>query len=139
MTPPTTAERSLVTEIPVIEFIETIAGFPDQRRFALVQLEADGVLYSLRSLDDPGLRFLVIPPMSFFPAYAPAIDASEVAMLGAATPEELLLLVVLRAGDSLHSTTANLKAPIVVNAHTRQACQLILDNDDLAVDEPLIT
>ena len=49
-------------EIPVIEMVHPVPGFPEHRRFALVQLDDAGVLCALRSVDDPDLRFLVVPP-----------------------------------------------------------------------------
>ena len=42
-------------EFPAIELVQPMPGFPGHRRFALVQIDRDGVLCQLRSLDDPGL------------------------------------------------------------------------------------
>lgn len=108
-------------------------GFPDVRRFALVQVDDDGVLCALRSLEDPELRFLVVPPSAFFPDYAPVVDDATVADLAIDTDDDVLVLVVLNAGDSLASTAANLLAPILVNTVTRKACQVILDDPDFSV------
>ena len=49
-------------ELPVLEFVAPMPGFPEQRRFVLVRLEDEGVLYSLTSIEVPHLRFLVVPP-----------------------------------------------------------------------------
>ena len=54
-------------DIPVIDMVHPMPGFPDRSKFALVQLDDDGVLCQLRSLEDPSLRFLVVSPFSFFP------------------------------------------------------------------------
>lgn len=51
--------------------------------------------------------------------------------------EYVLLLVVLNAGESLRTTTANLVAPVVVNTATRRAQQVILDDASLPVAAPL--
>lgn len=112
--------------------------FPDVQRFALVQVDDDGVLCALRSLEDPELRFLVVPPSAFFPDYAPVVDDATVADLAIDTDDDVLVLVVLNAGDSLASTTANLLAPILVNTVTRRACQVILDDPDFSVCAPLV-
>ena len=45
----------LTPEIPVIDLVHPLPGFPEHHRFALVQLDDDGVLCQLRSLDDPSL------------------------------------------------------------------------------------
>lgn len=143
-------------DIPVIELVQPLPGFPDLRQFALVQLDSlggsddassagsgdvssdGGVLCALRSLEDPDLRFLVLPPSAFFPDYAPVIDDATVAELEISSADDVLVLVVLNAGDSLGSTTANLVAPVLVNTVTRKACQVILDDPALSISTPLL-
>jgi flagellar assembly factor FliW len=125
-------------DIPVIELVHPMPGFPDRKQFTLVALDDDGVLCALRSLEDPDLRFLVVPPGPFFPDYAPDVDDGVVAELGIDSAEDALVLLVLKAGDSLASTTANLLAPVVVNRRTRQAAQVILDDTTLSVSAPLV-
>ncbi|RNL61045.1 flagellar assembly protein FliW [Nocardioides marmoriginsengisoli] len=127
-----------MTEIPVIDLVHPLPGFPDQRRFALVALDEDGVLCQLRSLDDPSLRFLVVPPSAFFPEYAPEVSDEVVADLEIASAEDVIVLLVLNAGDSLGSTTANLLAPVLVNTATRRASQVILDDPSLSIAAPLV-
>ena len=48
--------------IPVLEMVQPLAGFPDDRRFALARLDETGLVCDLRSLDDPNLSFVVVPP-----------------------------------------------------------------------------
>ncbi|MDP3894534.1 flagellar assembly protein FliW [Nocardioides sp.] len=127
-----------MSDIPVIELVQPLPGFPERRRFTLVQLDDDGVLCALRSLEDPDLRFLVVPPVSFFPDYAPVVDAGTVSELGVSSSEDVLVLVVLNAGSSLADTTANLLAPVLVNTTTHQALQVILDDPELSVRAPLV-
>ncbi len=127
----------MVEEIPVIEMVEPMPGFPDARRFALVRLDDAGVLCSLRSMDDPDLRFLVVPPHVFFPDYAPVIDDATAATLGIESGADVLMLVVVNPGDAAAGATANLLAPVLVNTTSRRAGQVVL-NDDLPVRAPLI-
>lgn len=134
----TTTVASDVPEIPVIELAQPMPGFPDLARFALVQVDDDGVLCSLTSLDEPGLRFLVVPPMPFFPDYAPEVDESVLVELGSSSVDDLVVLCVLTAGASLASTTANLAAPLVLDTSTHRAVQVVLDDPGLSVATPLI-
>lgn len=138
---PPTPEPAMIRgmpEIPVIDLVHPLPGFPDRLRFALVQLDETGVLCQLRSLDDPALRFLVVPPVSFFPEYAPEVGDDVVADLQITSVADVIVLLVLNAGDSLESTTANLLAPIIVNTATRRAVQVILDDVDLPLAAPLV-
>lgn len=131
-------------DIPVIELVQPLPGFPDLRQFALVQLDGSGgaddtgVLCALRSLEDPDLRFLVLPPTAFFPDYAPVVDDATIAELEIASADDVLVLVVLNAGESLGSTTANLAAPVLINTATRKARQVILDDPLLSIATPLV-
>ena len=127
----------MVEEIPVIEMVEAMPGFPDCTRFALVRLDEDGVLCALRSVDDPDLRFLVVPPQPFFPDYAPEIDDATVAALGVTRAEDVLVLLVVNPGDDAANATANLLAPVLVNTVTHQGGQVVL-NEDLPVRAPLL-
>jgi flagellar assembly factor FliW len=127
-----------VTDIPVIELVRPLPGFPDLSRFALVQLGDAGELCSLTSLDQPGLRFLVVPPARFFPDYAPVVGDEIVADLEIGSEGDVLVLVVLTAGQSLADTTANLAAPVLVNVATRRAAQVVLDQPGLPVAAPLL-
>ena len=106
-----------------------LAGFPDAERYALVELPEARSLFLLRSLDVPGLEFVVVPPAVFFPDYSPVIDDTSAARLGLTDAADALLLVVLTVGGGLASATANLLAPLVIHQRTRAAAQVILSGD----------
>jgi flagellar assembly factor FliW len=132
------AISSAVGEIPVLELVVPFQGFPDHRRFALIRLDDSGLMCALRSVDDPELRFVVVPPALFFDDYAPQIDEAVAGTLGATSEKELLVLVVVTTGDTLASATANLMAPIVVNHASRLAAQVVLDDTRLPLRAPLV-
>lgn len=120
---------STEANIPVIELVTPLAGFPRHRRFALVRLDEHGTISSLRSIEDPDLRFLVVPPGPFFPDYAPEVTQDWAERLELVSPEEALLLLIVTPGASAAEATANLLAPLVVNIRTRTAAQVLLDAD----------
>jgi flagellar assembly factor FliW len=126
-------------DLPVIEFVAPMPGFPSDRHFVLVRLDDVGVLYALTAVDQDGLRFLVVPPAPFFPQYAPEIDDESLAALGASDGEGLLVLVVVTAGDTPQTSTANLLAPIVVHEPSRRAVQLVLGGSGLPVRAALLS
>jgi flagellar assembly factor FliW len=133
------AEEATVTdEIPVLEMVGPMLGFPDHDRFALIRLDDDGVVCALRALDEPDLRFIVVPPTTFFADYAPEIDDETAAALGATSAEDLLVLVMVNTADSAESATANLLAPVVINHRSRRAAQVVLHDDSLSLRAPLV-
>lgn len=120
-----------------LTFPEGLPGFPDQHRFVLVQLDEYGVVYALRSLEEPGLRLFVVPPAPFYPDYAPEIDDGAVGLLDLHSPDEARILLVLTPGATAAESTVNLLAPIVVNTRSRQAAQVVLAEPDLPLRAPL--
>jgi flagellar assembly factor FliW len=129
---------AVMHEFPAIELVQPMPGFPEHRRFALVALDDDGVLCQLQSLEDPSLRFLVMSPVPFFPDYAPEVADDVVADLAISSADDVIVLLVLNAGESLATTTANLMAPVVVNSATLRARQVILDDPTLPLAAPLV-
>jgi flagellar assembly factor FliW len=125
-------------DLPVLEFVAPMPGFPAQRRFVLVQMDDAGLLYSLTSIDAPELRFLVVPPAPFFADYEVDVDDESLVALGLPDAEDLLVLLVLTAGETPADTTANLMAPIVVAQSSRRAVQLVLGASGLPVRAPLL-
>ncbi|GMA88883.1 hypothetical protein GCM10025868_41330 [Angustibacter aerolatus] len=73
----------------------------------------------------PTSRLVVAAPTLFFGDYSPEIDEDTAASIGLSDTADALLLVVVTVGASLADSTANLLAPIVVNAATRQAVQVL--------------
>ena len=125
-------------DLPVLEFVAPLPGFPTQRRFVLVERDDSGLLYSLTSIDAPELRFLVVPPAPFFPEYSVDVDDESLVALGLPEADDLLVLLVLTAGETPAQTTANLMAPIVVARSNRRAVQLVLGGSNLPVRAPLL-
>ena len=124
-------------EIPVLEFVSPMLGFPAHRQFVLVRVHDEGVLYALTSVSDPELRFLVVPPAPFFSEYAPEIDDESLTALGARDGADLLVLLVVTTGETAQDSTANLMAPIVVDPMTMKAAQCVLTGSNLPVRAPL--
>lgn len=124
-------------ELPDLRFVRPMPGFPQLSRFVLVRVGApdaeDTLLYELRSVQRPEVRFLVAAPTPFFPDYAVELDEAACADLDLHDADDALVLVVLTVGPDPGGTTANLLAPVVVNARTRCAAQIILSGTDWPV------
>lgn len=126
------------TDIPVLTMVGPMLGFPEHTRFGLARLDEQGVVCDLRSLDDPELRFVVVPPEHFFPGYAPEITDTTARQLQARTADDLVALVVVTLATSLADATANLLAPVLVNPAERLAAQVVLDDASLPLRAPLV-
>lgn len=127
-----------LAELPVLEMVEPMPGFPEDHRFELSHVDETGVLGALHSLDHDGLQFLVVPAAHFYPTYEPVVSDEVVTALEITAVEDVLVLLVVHAGQTLAETTVNLRAPLLVNTATMKAAQVILDDVDLAVAAPLV-
>jgi flagellar assembly factor FliW len=132
-----TLEPSRTTDLPVIDFVAPMPGFPDDKQFVLVQVEDSEVIFELTSKDHPDLRFVVVPPVALFPEYSPEIDDETLKTLGVSDPKNVVMLLVVTTGDSIASTTVNTAAPIVIDQASKKGVQLVLNRADLSVREPL--
>lgn len=119
-----------VDESSVVEFPAGIIGFPDHRRYAVLEAEPSGLYSWLQSLDDPDLAFLAVVPAPFFPDYAPVIPDEDCATIGLTDPRDAQLLCLVTVGEG--SVTANLLGPIVLNVRTRLARQVVLTDSRLS-------
>jgi flagellar assembly factor FliW len=132
------ADAAPTGDLPVLDMVSPMLGFPEHRDFALVRLDDQGTICELRSVTDPDLRFVVVPPALFFADYAPEITDTTAAQLRAESAEDLIALVVVTLGDGLADATANLLAPVLVNPGQRVAAQVLLDDVSMSLRAPLV-
>lgn len=128
--------ESGVAEQPEIHFPSGLVGFPTARRFFLEQ--GEGGVFELRGVgkDDPD--FLVVAPAPFFPDYAPIIDDDTAQRLGLRGQEDALVLLVVTLKDRPEAASANTLAPLVINARTRDAAQVVLTGQPFSLRQPLL-
>jgi flagellar assembly factor FliW len=118
-----------------LHFIQPLPGFDDIDAFTLAAIDARGLLYAMRAVVDPSLRFILAPPEGFFADYRPEIADEVGDALGAG---EVEVLVIVSVPSGLHDATANLRAPIVISPATGRAMQIILEDESLPMRRPLI-
>lgn len=131
-------DTGVLDELPELVFANGLPGFRHVHRFALVRAEEDGPFGILRAIDEPGVEFVVVPPMLFFSDYEPEIDDDDAAALGLTDQDGALLLVVVTVAEQIVQSTANLLGPIVINPETRQGAQVILAGTDHTTRTPLL-
>ena len=116
-----------IDEQDIIRFPHGLPGFADEKRFVLLPL-ADTPFVILQSVDTPALGFVLIEPFSYFPSYEIELDEATLEQLGIESERDVALYVILTVADPFDNTTANLQAPVVINARKRIGKQVILTN-----------
>ncbi|KQV07936.1 flagellar assembly protein FliW [Leifsonia sp. Root112D2] len=109
-------------------FVEPPFGLEPLTDFTLTEVEGSSGLFALTADADSGIRLFVLDAAAYLADYSPVLSDEQCATLGVSDPQEVLLLVVANPGDG--GVTVNLLAPIVVNAHTGVAAQIILEGDE---------
>ena len=126
-------------EVPVLTFGAPLAGLTDVTRYILVPLAENGSLFSLRSVDDPGLRLLLAPSWICAPeSYAVSLDDDTCAELGIDDADNAAIFLVVTPGSGLADSTINMLAPVIVNAANGRATQIMLTGSDYAIKAPLV-
>lgn len=127
--------RAVVAEL---DFTVPPPGMMGLHSFTLTPLDEVGYLFAMRSTEHPDIRLFVVPPRAYFPGYDPRLDSTSLGALGLdKEPDDTVLLVVVNPGQDDRPPTANLLAPVAVNATTGKAMQIVLDGDEWPLRAPL--
>lgn len=127
------------TEDDLVELPEGLLGFPDQRRFVVVEHKEGSPFRWLQSADDPNLAFLVINPGNFRTDYSPELPSTPANELELTeeTPTVVYAIVSIPPGKP-EEMTANLAGPIVINAETRTGMQVVIEDDKWQIRHPIL-
>ena len=113
-----------------LEFDDGIPGFPDARRFQLVELVDDGAFQLLQSADDPDLAIVVGVPWLFFPDYGPELTDVDQGGLGIEHVEDAVVFCAVTLDSDRKTAHMNLLGPFIVNVKTRKGRQVVLTDQD---------
>ena len=120
-------------EIPdkdVLFFSFGVLGFPEVRRYVLVDHDGSAPLKWLQAVDKSELAFPIVQATDLVEDYQITVPPDELAALGMETVAELNAYVILTIPQGApERTTANLKAPILMNPTTHLARQVLVAED----------
>ena len=120
----------------LMTFPKGILGFPENKRFALIQTGENSGFYWLQAVDRPELAFVVCDPRLFVPDYRIPIKAEDLAHLGIENVESAQVFVIVNRKDD--ELTGNLQGPLVIHVPTRVGFQLVLSDRRFTTRHPLM-
>jgi flagellar assembly factor FliW len=123
----------------VINFPEGLLGFNELHRFVLLDDPADEIFAWLQSCEEPNLAFPLLEPELFTSNYKIQLAKHDLEVLGMKTAEGIRSFAIITIPADPTLMTANLKAPIVINVSNRLARQCVLQDNSLAIREPIFT
>lgn len=121
-----------IDEKKIIFFGNGIVGFPELKNFVLVHDEEKGTKAGIRwlqSIEEPGFALPVMNPLDIDATYNPQVDDELLKPIGELNPDEMLVLVTATIPSDLTKMSVNMKAPVVINANEKKACQVIAEGD----------
>lgn len=118
----------------VISFSEGLVGLPDLKSFVLIQHKEGSPFRWMQSLDEGGFALLVVDPAEYAPNFSPNMPESVATSLELHDETPILVYTICTIPNgSPRDMTLNLAGPIVINAESRQARQVILEQDTCPV------
>lgn len=124
-------------ESDVIHFSEGLLGFADLRKFVLLDDPNDEIFAWLQSCESAQIAFPVLDPEVFVENFKVSLTKAdqEALQLTSAAPPRFLSIITIP--DDPTQMTANLKAPVILNVAKKLARQCVLQDNHLAIREPI--
>lgn len=121
----------------IITFPEGLLGFQDLRNFVLLDDPNDDIFAWLQSCELSSIAFPVLEPEIFGQYYSVNLTKNELELLKIKPDQKPTFMNIITIPDDPTQMTANLKAPIVINTEARIARQCVLQDNNLAIREPI--
>jgi flagellar assembly factor FliW len=127
-----------IDESRAITFAEGIVGFPEDKKYILMEHKPGSPFMWLQSLSSPGLAFVVMNPFQVFPDYLKDISPEEENTLKPGSNETVMIfsIVTIPSGRADESTV-NLMGPVVIDPEIKEGKQVILANSGYSHRHPL--
>ena len=119
-----------IDETKIISMPKGIPGFPDLKKYIILDHEDIHPFHSFQCVDDNTLSFIIMDPYLFVSDYSVNIDpyVKEMAWEGD-TDEDFYLYVIINAADpDPRNMTANLMGPLLINIKRNMGVQMMVND-----------
>ncbi|MFA5524915.1 MAG: flagellar assembly protein FliW [Tissierellales bacterium] len=114
----------------VINFIDGIPGFDDQKRFIIIDSPDEEVPFKwLQSIDEPELAFIIIDPFIFKDDYEFDLPKHITEKLKIKEQKEVLVYSIVVIPEDITQMTANLLGPVIINIKEMLGKQIVLEDN----------
>jgi len=114
-------------EEDIITFKRGLIGFPDFKRYVIIDHPGGGPFKWLQAVDAPQLAFAITDPLIFFPDYRVPVAMEDLEEIRITNAEDGVVVVILVVPRDPYGITANLQGPVVINMKDRLGMQLVLN------------
>jgi len=123
----------------VITFNKGIPGFEESKKYVLIPADEtdETPFFFLQSIEKEEVNFFLVDPFSFFKEYDIKLKDQMVDELELEKPTDVIVLTTVTAKGEIKDATTNLKAPLIINNSKQLGMQIVLDNKDYMIKQPL--
>lgn len=114
----------------IISIPQGILGFPEYKKYCLVDPGDETLIVWLQSLDQQQIAFPLLEPKIFKPDYTARLSAAELRELKLENVNQSAVFSILTIPEDISKMTANLKAPLVINLKQHIAKQVVLQENE---------
>ncbi len=125
------------SEDDVITLSSPLLGFPDLQDFLIISDDNSYPFLWFQSVEDADICFILIETNTFFKDYNPDIPKRELKVIAISDKKEMKLFSIVVVPTDPKLSTANLRAPLVVNFEKNLATPIIHDDDAYKIKMPL--
>lgn len=130
-----------IGEEKIIHFEDGLFGFEQYKDYTIiydVESEDEPFFSWMQCVTEQSLAFPVENPLKVSKDYNPVVEDELLAGLGEMQEDDLVVFLLATVPQDVQKTSVNMKAPLVINAGTRQGIQIVAENDDYEIKHYLM-
>lgn len=116
-----------VDEAQVLTMPEGLLGFPEYKRFVLLDLDPESPFKHLQSLDDGMVNLTVMDPSTVRRDYVVFITEDIADQIELEDANDAVVAAILCVPSNPQNMTINLKGPLVFNLKSRRGVQVVME------------
>lgn len=128
-----------VDESRIIHFPEGLLGFPEQKRYIILEHKPSSPFCWLQSMDSPDLAFVMASPLLVKEDYLESLTEKESPFFQSESGDDIAVfsLVTIPQGD-VSRMTINLTGPLVIDVGAKTGKQVVLSDSGYDHRHPLL-
>ncbi|MGG0644203.1 flagellar assembly protein FliW [Sporosarcina gallistercoris] len=118
-------------------FPKGLPGLEDEKQFVLLPIEENDSFQVMQSITSSNVALIVSNPYTIVNDYSFEIDEPTLELLEIKSQEDLMILAVMTLKQPFELSTINLQAPLVFNIKNHKAKQMILNDANFNLRQPI--
>ena len=127
-----------VEEEQLIHFEFGLPGFEDLKIYAIIEIEEYNPFLLLHSVEDQSIAMVILKSNLLDEENEFEIPENKLKNLKGKSKNEFGKFFILKIHEDKKQITANVKAPVLINFVNQKGSQIILDDDKLSMDLPIL-